>query len=86
VKIPSREALFENGLCAAHQMLIGLVLDQIHLFPGKEIAAFVYDEHDKARSSTRECWVGLVPVKPDPPLRHLGLDRPTCAVSLGIPA
>jgi hypothetical protein len=48
----------------AHQMFIGLVLDEVHTFPRREIVAFQYDEHSKA-SLLKNSWEGYKECNPN---------------------
>ncbi len=58
----------------AHHLLIGVVLEELTMFPGCEIMAFVYDEHSKA-SLLQGSWAGFK--ESNPTLgRHAGTLAP----------
>lgn len=48
----------------AHQMFIGIILDEVHTFPRREIVAFQYDQHSKA-SLLQNSWEGYKECNPN---------------------
>jgi hypothetical protein len=56
--------LNEDPYVFAHQMLIGLVLDEVHTFPRREMVGFLCDEHSKA-VLLKNAWAGYKECNPN---------------------